>query len=321
MRRRNLLSTTALVSVVGGFLFVASAASAADLTLLAKGADQPPAVDAFNAKFEALGGSIGGKNVYGTAGSLTFPFADYHYGAQVDGNVGNLDGSTFGSFAGHLFWRDPRVALLGIYANYTTWDRFGGVRLGQVAAEGEYFYGRFTLQGILGIEFGNSVSSTQGFTSTVAPGGGGVPGVTTFTTITQGYDIGTRFFDQINLKYYLGDNINAYVGHRYLGGKNAAAFGGEFAVPVSRGVLGSAFVEARVGEGDFHGIWGGLKFYFGPTDKPLIARQRQEDPNNWNVDTLFSILNNHTSSGGTSTQQFCNSGDTLTGGTCVTPES
>jgi hypothetical protein len=96
MRRRNLLSTTALVSVVGGFLFVASAASAADLTLLAKGADQPPAVDAFNAKFEALGGSIGGKNVYGTAGSLTFPFADYHYGAQVDGNVGNLDGSTFG---------------------------------------------------------------------------------------------------------------------------------------------------------------------------------------------------------------------------------
>ena len=179
---------------------------------------------------------------------------------------------------------------------------FGGVNLGQVAAEGEYFYGRFTLQGILGIEFGNSVSSTQGIMSTVAPGGGGVPGVNTFTTFTQGYDIGTRFFDQINLKYYLGDNINAYVGHRYLGGKNAAAFGGEFAIPVSRGVLGSAFVEARVGESDFHGIWGGLKFYFGPTDKPLIARHRQEDPNNWSVDSLFSILNNHTSSGGSSTQ-------------------
>ena len=58
-------------------------------------------------------------------------------------------------------------------------------------------------------------------------------------------------------------------------------------------MLASAFVEGRFGEDDFHGVWGGLKVYFGPTDKPLIARHRQEDPPSWNVDNLFAILNNH----------------------------
>ena len=51
--------------------------------------------------------------------------------------------------------------------------------------------------------------------------------------------------------------------------------------------------KGRVGENNASGVWGGVKLYFGPTDQPLIARHRNEDPNNWNVDNLFGILGNH----------------------------
>jgi hypothetical protein len=318
--RRQLLSTTVLSGFVGGSLVAASVASAADMsTPYYKAAPTAydtflPAVDAVNEKLEGLGGTIGGKSLAGAVGSVTFPLQS-QYGAQVDGAVGSLDGDAFGSVAGHWFWRNPSQALLGVYASYTTWDRFGGVHVGQIAGEGEYYFGRFTLQGIAGVEFGNSVSnSNTAFSSVGIPFGV----VNTATMTTQGFDITTRFFDQVNLKYYFNDYANAYVGQRYLGGKNAAAFGGEVSFPVSRGILGSAFVEARVGEDDFHGIWGGIKLYFGPDDKSLIARHRQEDPNNWSVDTLFSILNNHTSSGSSSSQQVCNFG-TRSNGTCEAP--
>ena len=54
--------------------------------------------------------------------------------------------------------------------------------------------------------------------------------------------------------------------------------------------MASAFVEGRIGEGDFHGVWGGLRVYFGQKDKPLIDRHRQDDPTVWGVDSLFSSI-------------------------------
>jgi hypothetical protein len=142
-----------------------------------------------------------------------------------------------------------------------------------------------------------------------------VPGVATTSTFVQGFDVKTRFFDQINLKYYLTDNWDAYIGHRLEGGKNALALGSEYAVPVTHRVMASAFVEGRLGSGEFKGVWGGLRVYFGQKDKTLIQRHRQDDPGSW--DTLFSILNSQTgSSGGTGGQQFCDSGSTLSGSEC-----
>jgi hypothetical protein len=161
------------------------------------------------------------------------------------------------------------------------------------------YWGRFTLQGIAGIEFGNSGAAS--FTSiTTGPVAGAV------TTFVDAYNVRTRFFDEINLKYYFADDIAGYVGHRYLGGLNALALGAELARPLGHGVLASAYVEGRVGENNASGVWGGLKLYFGPTDMPLIARHRVEDPPNWNVDNLFGILGNHTTS--TSSNRFCRFG-------------
>lgn len=306
-----------LAGLVGGAYLSIQAGQAADLPAMVAKAPRyvvGPAVDGLNGKVDAFGGSMANRGIYGAKGAVTIPLQG-HWGAQLDGVVGSFDHRAFGSIGGHLFWRDPSRALLGAYVSHTHWDQFGGVHVTQVAAEGEYYWQRWTLQGIAGVEFGNSASNTSVSTAIVPPGGGGVPGVATTTTFIEGYDVKTRFFDQINLKYYLTDNWDAYVGHRYLGGRHALALGTEYAMPFGR-LMGSGFLEGRVGENDFHGVWGGLRVYFGQKDKPLIARHRQDDPSIWGVDTLFSIINSGFSNGTSSSTLFCDGGGEVIDGSC-----
>ncbi len=313
-----------LSGVVGGAFLAGSAAWAADMTppLMTKEpmanvvpAALGPAVDAVNYKLDGFGGELSNRTFYGSNGSVTFPLGG-QFGAQIDGTLAGLDNRFAAAAAGHLFWRNPGAGLLGVYGAWNYWDQFGGANVGHVAAEGEAYWGQFTLQGILGVEFGNSVSGTTISSATVIG-----PLVTTTTTmsITNGFSVPTRFFDQINLKYYFTDDISGFVGHRYLGGKNALALGAEVAQPLGRGVMASAFVEGWIGEDSFTGVWGGLKFYFGPDDKPLIARQRREDPPNWNVDNFFGILNNHTTTTTGSTTTSCTHGVNPETGTCQLP--
>ena len=320
---RRLRSTTMLFGAVGA-AFLSVSAYAGDQVLFAAKpiTDYAPGVDGFNGKVEPLGGSIANRSLAGNQGALSFPLGG-PLGVQIDGAFGSLQNRGFGNVAGHLFWRNPGQGLIGIYTSHTLWDQFGGAYVGQVAGEGEFYSGRWTLQGIAGVEFGNSASSAFSSTSIVAPGptflfgGTGIPGTITTSTMSSIFDVRTRFFDQVNLKYYLSDDWVGYVGHRYLGGKNALALGSEYAFPLASRFKASAFVEARVGEGDFHGVWGGLKFYFSAKDKPLIARHRQDDPNVWSVDSLFSIVNSLTHSGSSSVSQFCNPPATLrSNGSC-----
>lgn len=118
------------------------------------------------------------------------------------------------------------------------------------------------MRGIAGVEFGNSVSQTVG-------------------SVIQTYDLRTRFFDEVNLAYYLQDDLKVYVGYRYMYGKNALALGGEWGLPLGRGVMASLFAEGRIGENGYDGIWGGLRFYFGQKNKSLMQRHREDDPTNW----------------------------------------
>lgn len=278
-----------------------------------------PAVDGVNAKAEAYGGLLAGKSLGGAAGAVSMPLGS-NYGLQIDSAAGAFDGSRFGNVAGHAFWRDSS-GLVGLYTSHTWWDRNGGVYLGQVAGEGEIYLGRFTLQGIAGVEFGNTAQVISTSTSTVAPGLpdpllGGAPGVTTTTMMLDSYAVKTRFFDQVNFKYYLSDQWSGYVGHRYLGGRNALALGSEVTLPLGHGVLASAFIEGRAGEANMQGIWGGVKFYFGGKDKSLLARHRQDDPNIWSTDTLYSLANSHSSSSSSTSTQFCASGTTMVDGVC-----
>jgi len=304
------LRSTTMLSGVVGWAFLAVTTAWADDPLLTKAPlasvapSFAPAVDAVNEKMAVLGGTLSSQNLFAVDGSVTAPLGG-QYGAQLDGLAGSLGGAGTVGVAGHLFWRDPANALLGLYASENYWDRFGGVDVGHVAIEGEKYWGNFTLQGVMGIEFGNSASSSL---TSIGP-------IIT-STVTNSFNVGTRFYDEINLRYYFTDDIDGYIGHRYLGGKNALALGGDVAQPLGSGVLASLFVQAAIGEDKFNGVWGGLKLYFGPSDKPLIARHRQEDPNNWDVDNLFGILNNSS----TTSTQSCTIGTGGTGpGGCETP--
>ena len=123
--------------------------------------------------------------------------------------------------------------------------------------------------------------------------------------IIKTYDIDTRFFDEVNLAYYVNDDFKLFVGHRYLSGKNALALGTEYGIPVGGGVVAALFAEGRIGEDDFHGVWGGVRFYFGHKNKTLIRRHREDDPVEWGASEFGGITNGLTTtpvnSGGTST--------------------
>jgi hypothetical protein len=308
--RKALLATTMLAGIVGSACSIGVAHAADAAVPFYKAPPLPePAVDGFNAKWEALGGALNKERLYGSRGAISIPLGRA-VGLQIDGGLGSLGGSGFGTVAPHLFLRNPSQGLIGVYASYTQWNRFGGVHLAQVAGEAEHYFGRWTIQGIAGVEWGNSASTTT-VSTFIVPQNGNIPGVNTTNFFTEGYDVRTRFFDQINVKYYFTDNVAGYIGHRYLGGQNALALGGETAVSLGRGLMASAFVEARLGEHAYNGVWGGLKFYFGQKDKTLMQRHRQDDPPIW--DTLHSILNNYDSSSASSSQQFCEFGPPFNG--------
>jgi hypothetical protein len=300
-------STTMFYSFVGVTFLTMSSASGADMFTKAPMASNPPplgAVDGFNGKIDGLGGTLANRSLVGSTGAFSVPLQG-PYGLQIDGALGAYDSRAFGSAGGHLFWRDPSRGLLGLYGAYTGWDYMGGIHAGQIAGEGAWYNGRWTVEGIAGIEFGNSQTTSTGDT------------VNGF--LQQTIDIKTRFFDKLNVAYYVEDNAKIFAGHRYLGGRNALALGTEWSMALSDNRMGSLFVEARVGENNYHGVWGGVRVYFGQHNKTLIQRHRQDDPFMWLPESLLSIINNLSTRSiqGTGAAPTCPSGYVLFEGSCV----
>jgi hypothetical protein len=247
-------------------ILAAMSAHAADLYTKAPPLPVPgctQAVDGLNGKASGYGGTFNDKTLYGGQGSFSLPLG-CEFGFQLDATAGSFDSNSIFAVDGHAFWRNPGIGLLGVYGSFSRWNEFGGVTANHVGPEAEWYLGRWTIQGVAGAEFGNTASGQVG------------PNIIT-------YDISTRFFDQINFAYYLNDNLKVFVGHRYLGGKNALAVGGEWGVPLGGGAMGALFAEGRFGEDNTSGVWGGIRFYFGQKDKSLIRRHREDDPNVWST--------------------------------------
>ncbi len=225
-----------------------------------KALTQAPAVDGINGKAEALGGSLAGHTLLGAAGSFSIPLA-YQYGLQVDGLVGTLRNDFLGGVAVHAFWRDPARGLVGAYGSFSYLERFGGARLGHFGLEGALYIGRATLEGVIGVQSGSRVSGAVGrFTETI--------------------DLKTRFFDRVDLAYYLSDDVRLAIGHRYTGGRHQLAVGGEWGFPVFGDRMAALFVEGRLGQGNLDSVWGGIRVYTGQKPKSLIRRHREDDPGN-----------------------------------------
>ncbi|MFN3350959.1 hypothetical protein [Pseudorhodoplanes sp.] len=275
--RSRALTTTVLTGLAAGACALPGHAADVYTKAPVPALETPqPAVDGVNWKAAGLGGTFADRDLYAFQGSYSLPLG-HSWGLQLDGIAGSYDGRFVGAAAAHLFTRDPSRGLLGAFASVTHWDRFGGLNVGHFAGEFELYAGRWTVQAVLGVETGNSGSQT-------------------IANVIESFDIRTRFFDKVNLAYYLTDDWKAFVGHRYVGGKNALALGSELAFRINGPVMGSLFVEGRIGEDDFKGVWGGLRFYAGAKDKTLIQRHRQDDPIEWNPETLFGITNSQQNS-------------------------
>jgi hypothetical protein len=227
----------------------------------------PPmaAVDGFNAKIDGYGGGANHiSSLYGANGSLAFPLAQ-QWGAQIDGGIGSFNSSGTSRGAGHVFWRDPSVGLLGAYGSYSHWNGVGfatipriGTNISRGALEGEYYAGRWTFGGLLGYE-------------TVRVNAPVVAGLTPLS-------IPNRFFDAIRASYYPTDNFKLSIGHVYTIGRNALDLGAEYGFALGGGRMAALFAQGVIGEGSNRAVLGGLRVYFGQHDKTLIERNRQDDP-------------------------------------------
>jgi len=305
--RARLLPSTAFSGLVGAFCFwSAGLAQAADLPLLTK-APPPvapayqPAVDGLNFKADGFGGTIANRSVYGSQGAVSIPLGG-QFGLQLDGALGGFDDRLFASGAAHAFWRDPSRGLAGFYTSHTYWDQLGGVHVDRYGGEGALYLGRWTLEGTLGAETGSNKSQVVG-------------------SLIDTIDVRTRFFDQVSANYYVTDDLRLSIGHAYTAGLNALTLGGEWGFRVNPQTMGSLFIEGRAGEGDFHGVYGGLRFYFGNHDKSLIRRNREDDPPSDQNLNLFTLGGASGQQGVPPSQQLqqmtCPPGFILVAGSCV----
>ncbi len=223
-------------------------------------------MDGLNGRATVFGGAADGRAFYGAVGSVTMPLGN-RYGLQIDGVRTNFDSRFEGNVAGdgvaaHLFWRDPSVGLLGAYGHYLhsgaslnseafTVNLFAG------AAEGALYLGRFTIEGVAGVQGGQTDLEAQGK-----------------------FDIATRFFDAVYLSYYPTDNLRLSLGQSYALGQNGASVGAELGLPVGGGggTMPAIFATGRVSESGDSAVMGGLHIYFGQRNKTLIRRHREDDP-------------------------------------------
>ncbi len=136
-RRNLLLATTALTP-----LMLAAGTSAV----------QAQAVSAPNATLGGFGGQWSGLSLGAGELRLTTPLGS-SWGAQADGVIGTIGGYTWGEAAGHLFWRDPSVGLLGAYG---AWTQVGSNSNFRVGPEIELYSSNTTISGVAGWKSGGA---------------------------------------------------------------------------------------------------------------------------------------------------------------------
>ena len=125
---------------------------------------------------------------------------------------------------------------------------------GRLAAEGEYYWGRWTLSGLAEVETVQLNAFSQ---SSFAP---------------------STFFDVFRAAYYLTDNFMLSIGHSYVGDTHFLRLGSEYGFALGGGRMASLFSQGWIGERGDNGAVVGLRIYFGQHDKTLIERHRQDDP-------------------------------------------
>ena len=208
-----------------------------------KAAAAEPAVDGFSAKISGFGGGVNDQELGGLVGSLTFPLLPA-FGVQIDGALASVDRNPFRAGALHLFWRDPAVGMLGVFASHSWLNTEGGVEVNRAALEWQGFFGPLTLDGALGYRFG---------------------------------DVREEAYGKLNLDYYLTDDWLVSAGFSY-DNRGFGTFKTEYQIASGSHTGLSLFAQGMVHDSNDYNILGGFKLYFGRQNRSLIDRHRREDP-------------------------------------------
>ena len=207
--------------------------------------DRLPAVSETNYKLNGAGGVLDDNSVFFFEGSATTPLG-HDFGLQIDGIAGLHDGDGFGGGAAHLFWRDPSTGMIGLYGSGFANTAGRNYTVGNVGVEGAFYFGQFTLEGLVGAQFVD-VLDTDIFGAAVAA-------------------------------VYPIEDLRLHGGYRYWFGEHIGMVGFEWQLPgqTHDSINFGLFADAQFRE-DATGVWGGVRIYFG-SQKPLIRRHREDDP-------------------------------------------
>ena len=238
------LTTVALCSAASAF--VLTGALAAEL----------PAVSGVNGKVAASFGAMNDKGSGTLSGSFVTPLG-HAFGLQLDGAVGTGDGDQAYGAGAHVFWRDPETALLGLYASYSGIDGDRDMNVGVVAGEGEAYFGRVSLEGLAGIDYGYGQ---------------------------------TDFFGAATVGYYPIDSLRLYLGYLHAGGDSYGSLGAEWQPGFASAPNVSLFADGLAGEEDNWSAMAGVRFYLGGKSNTLIQRHREDDPGDMGLRALGQVL-------------------------------
>ncbi len=211
--------------------------------------NQPkPAVDGINGKF-SIEKDVTDEDLVGGTGSLTIPLG-HQFGLQLDGHIANAGDSQLDIpiYAGvaHLFWRDPDKGMVGLYGGTMRVDVLGGLDFHAGALEFAKYWPNVTLKGLIGF--------------------------------TEGDIVDASFLEHISLAYYMTDNLRVDVSHSFRFDHHVFHAGGEWAFGHHRGAATSMFVESSMLENGDASALLGLRLYLGQSEKSLIRRHREDDP-------------------------------------------
>ncbi len=206
-------------------------------------AQQRPAVDGINFKFGVETGVFDSyaNHMFLTSISTPMPYFQ-QFGAQLDLGIGSYRSDYISAAAGlHLFWRDPAVGMLGIYGD---WGYVNPEHAGRVGIEGSLYNGNWTLDFLVGPQFGQHVN--------------------------------TRGVGEVDLTYYFNDNFKASLGYRLISRGSVGNVAFEYMPEIGAYNGWSLYGEAEAGEDDYYAARIGLRYSFGAASATnLMARDRE----------------------------------------------
>ena len=159
----------------------------------------------------------------------------------VQGEVGIGSNDYFG-IGGHVFWRDPSWAMLGVWASFDSTDDADLTRFG---AEADFYVERFTVGGRVGSQSG---------------------------------DVRDGAFGRVDVTFYATDDLALKVGGEFSRDDEFGSTGVEWHPAIDSLPSLSIFADGEWGRDHADSIMMGLSYHFGTPGTSLINRDRREDP-------------------------------------------